>query len=57
MKGEDGLWHTAYRSFEYIELGNTGTKVAAVNGISHPVVRGGKMSRSWVCVPSVNTLF
>ncbi|MEH6681303.1 MAG: hypothetical protein V7724_12190 [Sediminicola sp.] len=36
-----GLWHTACRTFEYNELGNTGTKIAAVEGISHPVARGG----------------
>ncbi len=36
---EDGLWHAACRSFEYANLGSTGTKVAAVKGIEHPVLR------------------
>lgn len=38
----DGIWHTACRSFEYTALGGTDTKVAAVSGISHPLARGGR---------------
>tara|TARA_R110000744_G_scaffold379463_2_gene497697 strand:+ start:16 stop:1221 length:1206 start_codon:yes stop_codon:yes gene_type:complete len=34
-----GVWHTACRSFEYADFGATGTKVAAVKGIEHPVLR------------------
>ncbi len=39
---EDGLGHTACRSFEYSELGNTGTIVAGVNGIWDVVTRLGR---------------
>jgi len=39
---EDGIFHTACRSFEYEDFGLTGTKVAAVKGIEHPVLRTGR---------------
>ena len=36
---ELGIWHAACRSFQYEDFGGTGTKVAAVKGIEHPVLR------------------
>ena len=37
-----GIFHTACRSFEYEDFGLTGTKVAAIKGIEHPVLRTGR---------------
>lgn len=57
INADYGIFHTACRSFEYGNFGLTGTKVAAVKGIEHPVLRTGRCSGVGYVLPQSTYYF